>query len=251
MFARILLPVMTLLPCFALTAAAADTPAAPQPIKAAVVTGGHDFDAKVFPALFEGWPDISVTILPQKDDSEIFEDISNWPYDVMVLYNMTQNISERRRANFLELLGRGVGLIAMHHSVAAFNDWPEYKKIIGVSYFLKDTEVDGKLYTTSKYRHDVNIKVEIADPNHPVAKGLKPFEIVDETYSNYQFEPAAHVVLTTDNPDSARTLCHVKTCEKANVCYIQLGHGPKIFSDPTFRQLIANAIRWTANRTPE
>ena len=45
----------------------ADPPA--KPIRAVVVTGGHGFDEKAFPKLFEGHPDIVCEFKPQKDDS--------------------------------------------------------------------------------------------------------------------------------------------------------------------------------------
>ncbi len=63
-------------------------------------------------SMFEGYADIAYTHAPQKDESELFEDIGNWPYDVIVFYNLTQQISDQRRANFLALTDRGVGILA-------------------------------------------------------------------------------------------------------------------------------------------
>ncbi len=58
------------------------------PIKVVVVTGGHDFEHDPFFKLFQGYSDIQYVEAAQKDHSELFEDISNWDYDVIVLYNM-------------------------------------------------------------------------------------------------------------------------------------------------------------------
>jgi len=91
-------------------------------IKVAVVTGGHDFEEEEFLSLFAGHKDIEYVHVPQSDHSEIFEDISQWPYDVIVLYNMTQQISPRRRANFVKLLEDGVGLVVLHHAILAFQE---------------------------------------------------------------------------------------------------------------------------------
>jgi len=219
------------------------------PLKVAVVTGGHDFDQNVFPALWKAIPDAECTILPQKDDSELFEDITNWPYDVIVLYNMSQRISETRRQHFIQLLDRGVGLVVLHHAVAAFQEWPEYPKIIGCQYFIEEKVVNGVKHPPSGYQHGLDFMVTIADPNHPVTQGLKDFQIHDETYNTYDFDPNVHVLLTTNHPQSARILGHAKTYANANVCYIQPGHGPDIFSLPPYQQLMAQAIRWAAKRT--
>jgi len=55
------------------------------PINVVVVTGGHGFDHDPFLALFEGYDDITYVEAEQKDHSELFEDISDWDYDVIVL----------------------------------------------------------------------------------------------------------------------------------------------------------------------
>jgi hypothetical protein len=64
-------------------------------MKVAVVTGGHAFDESAFLRLFTSGTEITYTHLPQTDDSEVFDEIGAWPYDVIVLYNFTQKISEK------------------------------------------------------------------------------------------------------------------------------------------------------------
>ena len=101
-------------------------------LKIVVVTGGHGFSEKPFFEMFGSMKGIEYTHVALKDESEIFEDISAWPYDVIVLYNMTQKMSEKRRANFLKLMDKGVGLVVLHHAIAAYGAWPVFKKISGV-----------------------------------------------------------------------------------------------------------------------
>lgn len=217
-------------------------------IKAVVVTGGHAFEHEPFFSLFEGYDDIEYVEAEQKDHSEIFEDISGWDYDVIVLYNMTQNISPQRQQNFIELLNRGVGLVALHHTMASFQQWGEYRKIIGGKYYLKPKAGDSVQHQGSTFKHDVDINVRIADASHPITRGMSDFEINDETYKGCGFETNNHVLLTTDEPTSDRTIGWVRRYGKARVCGIQLGHGPKAYANPNYRQLVARAIRWTAGR---
>ncbi|NLH43276.1 MAG: DUF1080 domain-containing protein, partial [Planctomycetes bacterium] len=129
------------------------------PIKVVVVTGGHDFEHDPFLALFEGYGDIRPVEFVLKDHSELFEDISGWDYDVMVLYNMTQNISEKRKENFKTLLSKGIGLVALHHNEGAFNTWDDYRKIIGARYPLKPQDIDGVHFETGIYEHDVDMNI--------------------------------------------------------------------------------------------
>lgn len=232
---------------FVTAAAAGNTPIQPpKTLRVAVITGGHGFDEKEFPKLFAPDTDLAVSILTQKDDSEIFEDISAWPYDVIVLYNMGQRISEKRQANFLALLDRGVGLVALHHSVAAFQEWPEFQNIIGCHYYIDDKTVNGVTHSKSAWREGIDMKVAVADATHPVTQGVTDFSIHDEGYYQYTFDPGVHVLLTVDHPNSAKIVALAKTSRNANVCYIQPGHGPLIFTNPNYQRLVAQAIRWAA-----
>ena len=213
-------------------------------IKAVVVTGGHGFEKEPFFAVFDGCDDVEYTEARQQDHSEIFEDVSAWDCDVIVLYNMTQQISPKRRENFLKLLRRGVGLVTLHHSIAAFQQWPEYQKIIGGKYYLKATEE----HEAGTYKHDVDFTVHIEDATHPITRGMSDFVLHDETYKKCVFEKDNRVLLSTDHPTSDKPLCWVRRYGKARVCYIQMGHGPGAYENENYRRLVAQAIRWCAGR---
>jgi len=215
-----------------------------QKIKVVVVTGGHDFEHDPFFAVFQGHSDIEYTEYQLKDQSEIFEDISNWKYDVIVLYSMTQNISPKRQENFIKLLNDGVGLLALHHTMCSFQDWLEYCKIIGTAYYLKP----GEGRPASTYKHDEVMAVKIADKKHPITHGMADFEIHDEAYKDCGFERDNRVLLTTDHPTSDKTIGWVRKYGKARVCTVQLGHGPEAYANPNYRELVARGIRWCAGR---
>ena len=171
-------------------------------IKVVVVAAGHGFKKEPFFAMFDSFSDIEYTSVHLQDDSEIFEDVSNWDYDVMVLFNMTQEISSKRQKNFVKLLRQGVGVVALHHSIGAFQQWPEYRKIIGGKFYLNDLVEDGIERKASKYKHDLNFTIQVKDREHPITRGMDDFTIFDETYKNQVFEQDNHVLLTTDHPTS-------------------------------------------------
>jgi type 1 glutamine amidotransferase len=217
-------------------------------IKVVVVTGGHGFKKEAFLALFQGYDDIKCVEARQQDHSEIFEDISGWDYDVMVLYNMTQEISPKRQKNFIELLNRGVGLVALHHSIGAFQQWPEYRKIIGGKYYLKEMEEDGVSHQKSGYKHDVDLPVHVEGAEHPITREMDDFVIHDEAYKKCVFEKDNLVLLSTKHPASDKSLGWVRRYGKANVCYLQLGHGPEAYANANYRRLVCRATRWCSGR---
>ena len=219
-----------------------------EPVKVVVITGGHGFEHDPFFKIFDEIKEINYIESVQKDHSELFEDISDWDYDVMVFYNMTQEISEKRRKNFLELLDKGVGVVALHHTMGAYQAWPEFKKIIGAKYYLKDVMEDGVPRKKGSYKHGLDVTVHVKDQNHPVTKGMSDFTIHDETYKNCWFDKSNHVLLTTDHATSDPTIGWVREHGKAKVVTIQLGHDSKAYNNSNYRQLVKRAILWTAGK---
>ncbi len=217
-------------------------------IKVAVVTGGHNFEQKPFLEMFNSFDGIRYVHVALKDDSEIFEDIDDWPYDVIVLYNMTQKISPKRRKNFVSLLDKGVGLVALHHSIAAFQEWPEYRKIIGARYFLSDVVENGITYKRCTYKHDVTFAVKVEDKNHPITRALDDFTINDETYKGYLVDRDNLLLLSTDEPSNNESICWTRKYGNSKVVYIQAGHGSKAYKNENYRTLVANAIKWSDGR---
>ncbi|MHC4475758.1 MAG: ThuA domain-containing protein [Planctomycetota bacterium] len=219
---------------------------ADEKIKAVVVTAGHGFEEEPFLAVFDSFANVDYVRAHQEDHSEVFEDTTGWDYDVIVLYNMTQEISEKRKANFLKLLDKGVGVVAMHHCIAAFQNWDEYPKIIGAKYYLKAAEEDGVLHPRGVPKHGLDIAVLVEDTRHPITRGMRGFIIHDEGYNKYSFESDNRVLLSTQHPDCQGPLCWVRRYGNAKVCYIQLGHDHKAYENAGFRKLVGRAINWCA-----
>jgi len=234
--------------CDSLPKAACGLDGQAEKIKVVVITGGHPFSHRAFFAMFDAYDDIEYVEALQKNHSEIFEDITGWDYDVMVLYNMSRQISPKRQKNFIKLLKRGVGVVALHHSLASFQNWPEYEKIIGGKFHLQDAVKGGTTYKKSGYKLGVNFTISAEDKKHPITRALSDFAIYDETYKNCTFQPDNHVLLTTSEPSSDKPLCWVRSYENAKVCYIMSGHGPGIYADENYRRLVAQSIRWCAGK---
>src|SRR5262245_3426552 len=113
---------------------AAAASAAGAKIRAVILTGQHSYP-KEFWDTFDAMADLQYTHVDLPDHSEIFEDISGWNYDVIIMHNSGQRISEKRQRNFLQLLQQGVDLVVIHHGVCAYEDWPEFRKIEGTKFY--------------------------------------------------------------------------------------------------------------------
>lgn len=217
-------------------------------IRVLVISGGHDFEKEPFFALFKNNPEITYRAAEHPQAQPLLQAESASQFDVLVLYDYYQIIPEETRANFLAWLKAGKGLVVMHHAIASYQEWPEYAKIIGAKYYLKKTEVAGVEKPRSVFKHGVNLKVHVADPAHPVTRGLKDFEIHDETYRLYDVDPGVHPLLTTDSPESNHLVAWAKEYENSRVVYIQGGHDHFAYENPSYQQLLRQAIRWTSPR---
>jgi uncharacterized protein len=209
-------------------------------IQVLVLSGGHGFPDKPFREIFASFPDMNCTFVEEKVGGEAFADIDNWKYEAIVLYNFEKKPSEKEKDNFLKLMDRGVGLVVLHHGLHAYRDWPEFQKIAGITSFVDNA------------RDDVDYKIHIEDPQHPIVKGLGDFDVKDETYLGHQIDPEAKVriFLSTDEPKNLKAVAWTHTYRKSPVCFYQLGHGVSIYGQKEFREVLGNAIRWSAGKLP-
>ena len=87
---------------------------------------------------------------------------------------------EGRIGKVLETLGeKNQGVFLLHHAILTYWGWPFWSDVVGIG--------DRHLRA---YHHDETLRVEIADPDHPITRGLSPWTIVDETYE--MDEPVAY-----------------------------------------------------------
>jgi type 1 glutamine amidotransferase len=250
-------------PAMVVTACLAAAALGPQPASAAegadrklkvlVITGGHGYDQKTFGDAFKACTDMDITThVPKKKESSsiVFDDISDWTYDAFVLYNFRQPIDEKQRANFLALLKRGVGLVSMHHAIAAYPAWREYEQIIGATYVLKEEVRNGVKFLRPKWKEGVDMNIHIEDRTHPITKDIADFTIHDETYKLWVYHEGNTLLLTTDHERSNRQIAWTRLYRGARIFYIQLGHGTHGYRKPEFQTILARGIRWASGGKP-
>ncbi len=217
-------------------------------IQVLVFTGGHEFDNKEFFSVFDGMENVEYKNLVQPKANEAFVDGTAEQADVVVLYDMWQKINPEQKEGFLDYLNSGKGLVVMHHALASYVEWSDYLDVAGGKYVLnKEGEtIGGKHFPSSTYKHDVEMKIEVADENHPITKGLDDFEIVDETYGKLYYQDDIHVLLKNGHPTGSPNVAWVSPHPKARVAVIQLGHDKKAFLNKHFQMLVENAVKWAA-----
>jgi uncharacterized protein len=247
---RVLFTVLTLqVFLFAFAAPAAEpAPASNGKIRVLLVTGGHPFEKEPFFKLFKDNPDITYQAVEHPKVYAMFKAEGASQYDVIVTYDYGQKITEEAKADFVARLKEGKGLVVLHHAIAAYPDWPEYWNIIGAHYYLAKTNINGVEKRRSGWKEGMHFRIHIADPNHPVTRGVSDFDTHDEAYKWFDVAQDCHPLLTTDEPESNRVIAWAKTYEGARVVYMQCGHDHFAYENPSIQQILRQAIRWTARR---
>lgn len=233
------LSIILLSSAFSLTLSAA------RPIHILVITGGHSYKVEQFNQMLESLgPQITYQVneLPGAYDMFLPENRSS--YDVLVFYHMWQNITDEQAKTFTDCIQSGKPVVVLHHSICAYDGWPGYWDIIGGKYFHSVTTYRGKEYQPCSYIHDLHFNVKITDPKHPVTKGVKDFEIFDETYKGYYVEEGVTPLLTTDEPSSTPVIGWAKNYGNTRIVVLQSGHDAPTFENPNFRKLLKQAIIW-------
>lgn len=212
-----------------------------------VVTGGHEFEHEPFFAMFKA-DGIQCTELVQPKANDAFADGSVMKYDVVVLYDLWQEINDKQKEGYVNYLKSGKGLVALHHCLGSYQKWDEFIGMVGGTYVMdeKPRILGDKTLPPSNYQHDVTLPIQIVDFNHPVTKGIQDFELFDELYGSLYVQDDVHILLKTANPKSSPVIGWAKMYDKARVVCLQPGHGQSAFNDPNYRRLVQQSIRWTA-----
>ena len=230
-----------------LTSLSAITPS--KQIRILVITGGHDYKKEQFNQMLASLGDnITYQIAEFPTAFDMFLPENRSKYDVLVFYHMWQKITDEQAKAFADCIREGKPLVALHHSICAFDDWQEYFNIIGGKYFHKPTSVKGKEYAACSYIHDLHFKVRVSDPKNPVTNGVKDFEIFDETYKGYYVEKGVTPLLSTDEPSSTSLIGWAKKYGKSRIVVLQSGHDVPTFENPNFRKLLRQAIVWVSKK---
>lgn len=211
------------------------------PLRLLVVTGGHEYPTSFY-TVFSGADDLHW--VHAVSNHEAFKNDIRKSYDVLVLYDFSNDISDEERSNLRNFVESGKGIVVLHHAIADYQSWPWwYQEVVGGRYLLK---AEGSM-PPSTYQHDEELCVRRV-MNHPITARIGTMHLRDETYKGMWISPDVKVLLRTDNPTSDGPVAWISPYAKSRVVYIELGHGETAHLYPAYRTLVQDAIRWTAGR---
>jgi uncharacterized protein len=175
------------------------------------------------------------------EDFGIFESSSLDRYDVVVLnygyWNEPEPTDEAKEA-ILDYVKSGKGLVALHFASSSFQEWDEYRELLG-RVWVKGTGGHGP-------RGEFTVK--IGDNEHPITAGLSDFKADDELYAKLSGDAEIEVLATADSDWSGKVepIVFVKPYGKGRVVHNVLGHDTRARENPAFRTLLVRGVEWAA-----
>ena len=148
------------------------------------------------------------------------------------------HLSEKARAGLLEFLSRGKGLLALHCATICFDDWPEYRKILGAWW----------KWNHSGHAPHQEQKMRVFQGKHPITEGLADFVIADELYTDPIITDTVDPLIEGEWYARKHPILWVGQYGPARICYNALGHGPEAFANPTNRILLQRGALWVAKQ---
>ena len=223
---------------------AADEAAAPK-IKVLLITG-HDVTPahpwrETTPhdrATLEATGRFDVTVC---EDAAILEASSLNRYDVIVLnygFWTAPELAPRAKENLLAYVKGGKGLVPLHFACSAYQNWPEYKDLIGRVW---KRDVAG-------HRPRSTFANKIVAPDHPITRGLRDFEADDELYAKLSGDAPIKVLVTADSDWSKQTepLIFTHAYGQGRVAQNLYGHDVKARSSSAYKVLLCRCVEWAA-----
>jgi type 1 glutamine amidotransferase len=229
------------------SARAAETPAKPKLIRVLLITGrdvpGHPW-RETTPVLREHLEQTKKFEVVVCEEPLVLESSAALAtYDVIMLnyYNWQRpGITQKARENLLNFVKGGKGLVSFHFSCRAWEDWPEYRNLIG------------RIWTTgSGHGPRGKFTSKVLKPDHPITAGLPAeFEADDELYSKLVGDAPIEVLVEAYSNWSKKVepLAWTLTYGQGRVFNIVYGHDARACRNPHFARMLRQGTEWVARK---
>ncbi|KAF0238531.1 MAG: hypothetical protein FD181_903 [Prolixibacteraceae bacterium] len=216
-----------------------------QPIKIMLVTGGHSYDTLQFFEMFDALTGIEYEHFQQpKANQKLVKDLAK-DFDVLVFYDMWNGISEAEKSAYLKLTLQGKPFLFLHHSIASYQDWPDFEKILGGKYIEKGRGVP--VDELSYYEHDVWVYTKVENYT-PVTVGLSEPRFFDEVYGNVRISEDVFPLLKTRHPKSMEIVAWENRYNNSKIIYLQPGHDYRTYQNEEYRKLLLQSIKYLTGK---
>jgi uncharacterized protein len=166
------------------------------------------------------------------DDRDRFTPGRIKDYDVVLIYTTSGALTEEQEKGLVGFVENGKGLVGIHSATDSFHNSDAYWKLMCGSFIGHGGGT---------------FKVKITGKSHVIVRGLKDFEITDETYK-HKFHPESKPIVLMRREEDGEPASWVQYYGKGRVFVTGLGHGKPAWENPVFQEMIVRAMDWATKR---
>lgn len=191
-----------------------------------------------------GWPD-DAAVLEDADTIVLFSDGSDG--------ELTRHpfLVDDRMQCIAKQMKRGCGLVVIHYSIIVPSETAGGRFMDWVGGYFDYENGTGSNHWYSKIQF-ARTTTQLPAPNHPVVRGVKPFELNEEYYYNIHFQPQDPRIIPIlatpipDEPDPQTVAWVVQRADGGRGFVFTGGHFHSNWQLDDLRRMMLNAILWTA-----
>jgi uncharacterized protein len=135
----------------------------------------------------------------------------------------------------------GGGLLGVHTASICFDDWPEWRNILGGTW----------VWGRSGHPPPGPVQVRISEPDHPLVRGLPDFTLADEVYGDLALEPDVKPLMQATAIDGRagwQPVLWERRVGNGRVVYGALGHDATSIDHPVHSRILARSALWALGR---
>lgn len=146
------------------------------------------------------------------------------------------SLSEQGRQRLANHVSSGGGLLALHTASICFDDWPQWRQILGGVW----------VWGRSFHPELSQVELEVTACDSPITRGLNDFSLHDEVYHCLEREDDVKPLLTAKvtAADGSQPLLWSRTYGKGRVVYDALGHDSRSILHPSHSRILKRSALW-------
>jgi type 1 glutamine amidotransferase len=151
------------------------------------------------------------------------------------------SLSGAARSAIVSHVHRGAGLLGVHTASICFDDWPEWRTVLGGAW----------VWGRSGHPPPGAVEVHVTRPDHPLVRGIGDFALNDEVYGDLALEPDVVPLLeatAVGTGRGAQPMLWARHVGGGRVVYDALGHDAASIEHPAHARILGRCASWALGR---
>ncbi len=210
-------------------------------LKLCMISGSFEYDSEESLGVFREYMEQNYAVQPcmiiyeTEDDHKSLKPLDD--ADVLLVFTRRLNTDGEELERFKAYCAQGKPIVGIRTASHAFQNWLPF-----------DKEVLGGNYNGHYGSGACHVEIVPEAEDHPILKGVSPFDTRGSLYKNTPIAEDAHLLLNGKTDEHLEPVAWTRLNNGGRVFYTSLGHQGD-FRDEDFLRLLANAVFWAADKS--